>query len=247
MNEEQPVPQPPSPQPRRPGRAARWAWTVLALAIGAALGYVLAQRALTDEAGRRYQALKTRFDAAETQLRETRRALQSHVDTLQGQLLIEEGTRKSLETALESTQNDLARARDQLAFFDRLLPPGPNGSVSIRALDIEPHGPTLQYKVLLMRNAPGSEAFQGTMEFTATGLQDGKPAKIKLKPATAAPAPDGAQGEPGVPMALNFEQFQRSEGLLNLPRGFVPAAVTLAVLEGNTVRASRSINLPSAD
>src|SRR3546814_7990669 len=60
---------------------------------------------------------------------------------------MEESTRKGLEATLQASQTELGRARDQLAFFDQLLPPGPTGAIGIRALDIVQLGPTLQYKL----------------------------------------------------------------------------------------------------
>jgi len=231
-----------------------WFWLLLALLIGAGAGYYAAASAGEETAAGRYRQLKSQFDVVIAQNRHDYQALQADMDGLRGQLLVEESTRKSLEAALQSTQDELGRARGQLAFFDRLLPPGPSGSVSIRALDFEPRGLTLLYKVLLMRNAPGGDLFAGQMQFVANGTLNGKQVELTLEPATAQAAQEAAtdvsdtEGDAAgqTPMALRFEQFQRSEGLLNMPAGFTPVSVTLNVLEGKTLRVSRSINLPAA-
>src|SRR5690606_15537142 len=92
---------------------------------------------------------------------------------------------------MQALQTELGRARDQLAFFDQLLPPGPKGSISIRALDVQQLGPSLQYKVLLMRNAQVDTLFEGHMQFTASGTQaDGKQEKVILKPVMAPGVPE---------------------------------------------------------
>jgi hypothetical protein len=44
-------------------------------------------------------------------------------------------------------------------------------------------------------------------------------------------------------LALSFDQFQRREGHLALPQGFVPESVTIDVLEGDAVKASRTVTL----
>ncbi|CFO06121.1 integral membrane protein [Bordetella pertussis] len=44
-------------------------------------------------------------------------------------------------------------------------------------------------------------------------------------------------------LALQFDQYQRSQGLLDLPDGFVPETVTVSVLEDTTVRATRTVKL----
>ncbi|WP_397473551.1 DUF6776 family protein [Pusillimonas sp.] len=232
-----------------------WFWLFLALVAGAAGGYWVAGTIGEESAARRFARLNTEFQVVTAQHRHDYQALKTNFDTLQGRLLVEESTRKSLEEALQSTQAELGRARDQLAFFDRLLPPGPSGSVSIRALDFQSHGPTLSYKVLLMRNAPGPAAFAGQMQFLATGKLGDEQVELALQPATAHAAGDAANevsdsdGEPSTqgPLMLQFEQFQRSEGLLALPEGFEPATVTLNVLEGKTLRVSRTVSLPPGE
>lgn len=230
-------------------------WLFVALLAGLAGGYWVAGTVVEESAARRFARLKTEFEVVTAQHRHDYQVLKTDFDALQGQLLVEQSTRKSLESTLQSTQSELGRARDQLAFFDRLLPPGPNGSVSIRALDFQPNGPTLMYKVLLMRNAPGLADFSGQMQFLATGTLGGEKVELALQPATADAAGEPAtevsdsDGEPSKqgPLTLQFEQFQRTEGLLALPEGFQPLTVTLNVLEGKTLRVSRTVSLPPAE
>ncbi|TFL13350.1 hypothetical protein CSC67_12550 [Pusillimonas caeni] len=246
---------PPGPAAGRRRSGWIWVWLLLAALAGGGAGYWAASTVGEETAAIRYRQLKSQFELVTAQNRHDYQALQTRLDALQGQMLVEESTRRSLEAALQSTQAELGRARDQLAFFDRLLPPGPNGSVSIRALDFEHRGPTLLYKVLLMRNAPGADAFAGQMQFVAKGRLNGEAATLTLEPATAPAAEDAATdvsdaGSPALeqtPLALEFEQFQRSEGLLSLPEGFEPSSVTLNVLEGKTLRVSRTVNLPPGE
>jgi len=227
-------------------------WLLAAALAGAAAGYWVASTLGEETAASRYRQLKSQFELVTAQNRHDYEALQGRLDALQGQMLVEESTRKSLEAALQSTQAELGRARDQLAFFDRLLPPGPNGSISIRALDFERHGPTLLYKVLLMRNAPGAEPFAGRLQFIAKGVAAGKEVTLTLEPASAPAAEQAAtdvsdaEGDASAqePLALEFEQFQRSEGMLDVPEGVQLASVTVNVLEGKTLRVSRTVNLP---
>lgn len=174
--------------------------------------------------------------------------VRAQADAAAGQLMVEESTRKSLEATLASTQAELGRAREQLAFFDQLWPPGPKGSVSIRALEIQRMGPTLQYKVLLMRSGQEDTPFKGRMQFVANGLQDGKAAKLVLQAMQmpgSSDAPAAIAGEDD--MSLAFDKLQRSGGLLSLPEGFTPQTVTLNILEGTALRVSRTVNVPVAE
>lgn len=217
------------------------------LVIGVAFGVLGVRYWFGDQKLQDFDALKAQTELRLNESRAEAAAARAYADALAGQLAIEEGTRKGLEASLQSTQAELGRAREQLAFFDQLLPPGPKGAVSIRALDIERMGPGLQYRVLLMRNAQNEELFKGRMQFMANGTLDGKTVKITLEPAQLrggpdAPLPPGPDG-----LDLGFEQFQRSGGLLSLPEGFTPRTVTLNVLEGSAVRVSRTVNVPAAD
>lgn len=232
-----------------------WFWLPFSLLLGAAAGYWIATTIGEESAARKLQHLQTQFDVVTSQNRYDYQVLKSSLDAVEGQLLVEQSTRKSLEATLQATQEELGRARDQLAFFDQLLPPGPNGSISIRALDFQAKGPTLFYKVMLMRNAPGQEAFTGQLQFVAKGKLGDESVELTLQPATATDPDSGAadlSGSDGEPseqeaLALQFEQFQRSEGLLALPENFEPSSVTLNVLEGKTMRVSRTVSLPQGD
>lgn len=249
----------------------RWVGAVVGIMLGLALGFAGARFWLKDQADRHFDQVSLQFEQTLARQKSLLDAAQGRLDALQAQLTVEQSTRKGLEGTLQSTQDELGRVHDQLAFFDQLLPPGPNGSVNVRAFDVEQQGSLLMYRVLLMRNAPDSGEFKGTMQFTARGTQNGKEVQMELKPAEvsaspSAPAMPGSAASGDVaslvegygsslrnqaasvsPLALSFEQFQRSGGALQIPAGFVPKAITLKVLEGSTVRVSRSVNMPAPD
>ncbi|TEA79067.1 DUF6776 family protein [Allopusillimonas ginsengisoli] len=249
---------------RRHGRP--WGVMLVALFIGLALGGLGGRYWFKDQATRRYDALKQRLEAELVIARADLAKAQAHVDALSGSLMVEQSTRKGLETSLEAAQAELGRTREQLAFFDQLFPPGPKGAVSIRALDAELQGSTLQYRALFMRNAVNAHKFEGRMQFVAKGTRDGKPQTLTLEPAKGMPpavesatdtpeeavdqsstSPDAASDEDSGSFALVFNEFQRSAGLLDVPEGFTPTALTLNVLEGDAVRATRTINLSAGD
>jgi len=170
---------------------------------------------------------------------------------LEARLLVEESTRRSLETTLGTFQAELGQARDTLAFYEQLMPPGPEGAISIRALDVERSGPHLKYRMLLMRSpAQGAEPFQGRVQFMASGRLNGEEHEVPLSPAVVAGAPvpeAGEAPEDANGLALEFSEFQRSSGLLGLPEGFEPDAITVNVLEGRTLRVTRSVPVATQD
>ena len=260
------------------------------------------------------QAQLTAHDQALAQRETELRFLRAQLDTADGEIAVERAARLELETQLRQAQADVGRGRDQLAFYEQLLPPGPSGSLDIRGAEFVREGAGLRYRVLMMRSGRSDTPFQGELRFEAAGLLDGATVSVALAPlqvaasenttvpsvpvnggavvapsaasdgpaakpppdkATAAAAADaaaplasaatGATPSASVPALtgnglspeaaaavakasdgpfdLHFDQYQRSQGVLAVPPGFVPEAITVSVLENGTVRATRTVKL----
>lgn len=234
----------PNAQPRQPNAGPR----ALAALAGMVLGVALTLAAVLLWYAPRMQDDLSLFGQQLQQARSHLDALQAQRDVLEGQLAVEKSTRQNLELLLKSVQTELGAARDQIAFFNELLPPGPDGSISIRAFDVQPRGPLLHFRVLLMRSGASTEPFVGALQFQASGTmsETGENVSVVLEPARAVDAQDQARlSEDRLPaFALQFDQFQRSTGLLALPVGFQPREITVNVVEEDRVRASRTLEFP---
>jgi hypothetical protein len=167
-------------------------------------------------------------------------------------LTIEQAARAELEKSLAALQEELGRSRDHLAFYEQLLPPGPQGVIALRAVELEKQDQTLAFRVLLMRSGKPGERFNGRLQFVATGLKDGKEVTAVLEPsqrvlnAGTSKTPlntlgAATQGEDS--LKLSFDQFQRSQGVLALPSDFQPTSVVVSILSGEIVLASRKVDL----
>lgn len=210
--------------------------------LGAGLVYFGFERPALEAAQRRIEQNEVDLAAQRARLEEAT----TLAAALEGRLMVEESTRRGLETTLGTLQGELGRARDTLAFYEQLIPPGPDGAVSIRALDIERVGPHLQYRALLMRSGRNEKPFEGELQFIATGRMGEQEVNMPLEPAVISspdPSSESAQAPQGTALAVSFSEFQRSSGLLGLPEGFEPESITVNVLEGRKVRVSRSIKL----
>lgn len=222
------------------GSAAVLGLALLSAALGAAVMWFAVQAHMAQNRDIRVHELQSQLLQAHTELAD----VISQRDMLEGQLAVENSTRRGLETTLQAVQAELGAAHDQMAFFEELLPPGPVGSVSIRGLDIQRKGRTVEYKVLLMRRGASTKPFEGSLQFQASGQLNGEPATIVLHPLQSVVTNADHAADPEVrTLELDFKQFQRSGGLLDLPEGFEPHDVTLNVLEGNTLRVSRTVDL----
>ncbi|WP_370638745.1 DUF6776 family protein [Achromobacter sp. ES-001] len=246
-----PVDAPSSHSPSRPagGMLRIVAGLLIGVLLGGAVGYGYALRQ-----ARPPDALVISTQQAEAQAEAMRqqnaqlRYTQSQLDTADGELVIERSARQELETQLRVAQAEVGRVRDQLAFYEQLLPAGPEGSVDIRGVQIDREGGGLRYKVLLMRSGRnGGTPFAGALRFQATGVLKGETVTVDLAPmqvkAETGPVTTTGETTTAASLALQFDQYQRSQGILAVPEGFVPESVTVSVLEGETVRASRSVKL----
>ncbi|ANN80703.1 hypothetical protein BAU07_22650 [Bordetella flabilis] len=129
-------------------------------------------------------ALRARLEQAETQ----QQALRGQLVTADAELAIERAARRALEDNLSALQVQAGQLRDRVAFYDQLLPAGPAGTVSIRAVEMTRVPAGLRYRVLLMRSArPGLPPFTGALHFMATGTLVGKDVRIPLAALQAAP------------------------------------------------------------
>jgi len=213
---------------------------LLALLLGFAAGYRYARHAPPDGALAPGQAVALGARAAQAEAQAD--GLRSRLDAASAELAVEQGARQGLEQQLQAAQAELGRARDQLAFFEQLLPPGPQGSLDIRALAVERRGQALGYRVLLMRNPGNGAPFRGSLQFIAAGTREGEAETVELLPLQS--RGEGGAAPPGQGrelLALEFDQYQRSQGILAVPEGFVPDTVTVRVLEDDAVRAERSV------
>ncbi len=234
-----------SPSSRQGGGFSRW--VVRSLSRFMLLAVVFAAGALAMHFGMhagehaQLQAQQSRAESLQTDLDHA----QAGLAALHSQAEVQAGTQRVLQDKNAELQQELGRTRDQLAFYEQLIPPGPAGAVAVRAFDIQAEGEFLRYRVLLTRNAaPLAEPFKGRMRFVANGRSQGKPVKIELNPPVAPAAGEAAASAPGAdPLALVFDQFQRSTGVLQRLPDLSIQSVHLEILEGDTVRASQDADL----
>ncbi len=119
--------------------------------------------------------------------------------------------------------------RDDLGFFERLIPSSGAEGVAIRGLQADlQNGKDLKWQVLVIQTSKSAAAFNGRLELTFSGLQNGKAWMATL---------------PAGPQAFSVKQYGRLEGMFEVPAQVVVKAVMAKVLEGTAVRATQSLKL----
>jgi hypothetical protein len=162
--------------------------------------------------------------------------LSATANAAESKLNIERSAQKQLAAQVKALESETTRLKEDLAFFESLLPnaTGPAG-VAIRRLKID-HTATnqLRYRLLIMQGGKGDRQFVGQLQLAVTVMQDGKSAMMifpEVNPAEQAK------------FKLGFRHYQRVEGVLTLPEGASAKLVQARVLENGQVRAQVSANL----
>lgn len=171
-------------------------------------------------------ALKTEL----VSLKAERDKVQSIANTAETLMTSEKVAREKLESLVRQMEADSQKLRDDLGFFEKLIPTSAGGEgIVIRGLQAEVrNGSELRWQVLLIQPRKNPSEFNGRLELTFAGLQDGKPWSSAL---------------PGAAQTVRLKQYGRLEGVIALPPATMVKSVSARVMEGSATKAQQSIKL----
>lgn len=176
--------------------------------------------------------LRTEVDTLRSELAEVkteRDQAQSIANTADTLVTAERASHEKLLAQVKQLEAENRGLRDDLGFFEKLIPAGAVEGLAIRGLQAELSSPgTLKWQALVMQPGRNTQEFTGRLELTFAGTVNGKPWFATL--------PDGA-------IPIRIKQYGRMEGELALPPQVVVKSVSARVLEGSTVRATQTLKL----
>jgi hypothetical protein len=214
-------------------------WAVLAIVAG----FCAAIAMWAFEFGKDIAGLDRGTKEQLQQVRQANRSLQDQLVVVQGErdqarsvansadtlLIAEKVAQEKLAERNRQLENDNQRLKDDLGFFERLIPSTGTAGPSIRSLQAELQSSgELKWQVLVIQALKNPTDFSGRLEISFSGLENGKPWTAGL--------PGGAQ-------SLVVKQYGRFEGVFPVPKGVVIKGVSAKVLEGQSVRAAQAIKL----
>ena len=175
------------------------------------------------------EVLRAQLDAVMAE----RNQAQSVANTADTVLTTEKVTQEKLTALNRQLESENQRLKDDLGFFEQLIPSaGANvsaGALTIRGLQAQVLKPgELKWQVLVIQAIKNPVEFNGLLEITFTGLDNGRPW-------TGSPA--------GGPQTVRVKQYGRMEGVYPLPAQVLVTSVTAKVLDGQTVRAVHTVKL----
>ena len=163
------------------------------------------------------------------ELRADRDKAQTVTNTSGSLLTAEKAAQEKMAMQIKQLESDNRLMRDDLGFFEKLLPAGGTDGVAIRGLQAELLSATqLKWQVLVIQSVKDAPNFNGKLDLTVNGTLAGKPWVVNL--------PGGAQ-------VLQFRQYRRIEGVLDLPPQAVVKTVTAKVVEGTATRSVQTFKL----
>jgi hypothetical protein len=220
-----------------------WYWRMLGLVAVLSCSFALA--AWIYDAGRRFAG----FDRSEaeqqlSQLRESvgrltpeAAGLRASVNASESTLQIERATQTQLARQVKVLEDENARLKEDLAFFENLIPSEHrDNAMLINRFRVEPGAlpGEYRYRLLLMQGGRRDKPFQGNLQLLVTLQQDGKDVIITLPEEAAAQA-----------YKISFKYFQRVEGTFRVAPGARVKMVQVRIFESGSTqaRATQSFNL----
>lgn len=173
------------------------------------------------DSGAREELQHLREDVAG--LRAERDRLQSILNTSGSAMTVERATQERLAQQIRTLEGENRSLREDLGFFEKLTAANGTEAVAIRGLQAEVlAGAQLKWQVLVMQPVKNAPEFKGKLEVSFSGTRDGKPWTMTL-----------ANG----PQPLQFRQYRRLEGLLEIPPQVTVKNISARVMEGTVNRA----------
>ena len=208
----------------------RWAGAAIVLGFCAAISlwaFELGKDIAGVETGAGQEVLRLREDIV--RLSAERERIQSLLNTSGSAITVERATQERLASQVRVLEAENRSLREDLGFFEKLIPAAGSEAVAIRGLQAEVlAGTQLKWQVLVMQAVKNAPEFRGRLEVNFSGTLDGKPWMM--------PLPGGAQ-------PLQFRQYRRVEGMVDLPPRAVVRNVSARVVEGSVSRSVQNVSL----
>jgi hypothetical protein len=214
-------------------------WVVLAIVLGfcASIGLWAFEfgkdiAGLDKDSKEELQQMRTELMVLRAELvnlKDARDKAQTIANTARTLLTAEKVVQEKLAAQVQQLEADKRSLQDDLGFFEKLIPTSGADGIAIRGLQADVrNGRELKWQVLVIQARKNAPEFNGRLELSFSGIQNGKPWTATL---------------PGGGQAIKLKQFDRIEGVFELPVQVVVKGVSAKVLDGLVIKAVQSIKL----
>jgi hypothetical protein len=167
--------------------------------------------------------------------------LRSKIAAAERQLQIERATYGDLSKQLKTLSEENAGLREDLAFFQSLMPTGAKeaAGVSINRVRVQPEAVPgeYRYRLLLVQTGQRAKEFQGNVQLVLNVEQNERKFVVMVPPDAGRNAKE---------YQVNFKFFQRVEGSFKVPSGAVVKSMQVRVFEmgASTPKLTQTVNIP---
>jgi hypothetical protein len=155
----------------------------------------------------------------------------------ENQLSVERSAQEQVRVQLKLLEDENARLKGDLAFFESLLPTPANAKgIVIRSFRVQEDGGPglLRYRLLVQQSGRPGQDFVGTVALSINLQQGGRSAVMSL--------PDPALPSAG-PAPLAFRHYQRVEGTFSVPADASVESILVRIQSGNETRAQQTFTM----
>ena len=214
-------------------------WVLLALVFGfcAAIGmwaFEFGREIAGLEKGHSEELIKTRAKVVSLQADldaaiEQRNEAQSIANTAGVLVATEKATTGLMAAQVKLLEADNQRLRDDLGFFEKLIPVAATDGLAIRGLQAElKDAGKIRWQVLVIQSRKTAPEFSGRIEITVNGTLNGKAWTGNL---------------PHAGVQIKMAQYGRFEGEFDVPNQVSVKGLTARVMEGAVVKATQVAKL----
>jgi hypothetical protein len=215
----------------------RWAIVAIVLGFCAAIGlwaFEFGKDIAGLEKGSKEEMLRLRTELTDARAELAKAKLdrdqaQSIANTADTLVTAEKSSHESLLAQFKQLEADNRTLRDDLGFFEKLIPSAGVDGIAIRSLQADVlSGTRIKWQVLVIQSGKNPAEFNGRLEVSFSGLLDGKPWTASL-----------AGGSP----SIKVKQYGRMEGTFDIPAQVLVKGMSAKVMDGTFVKATQSIKL----
>jgi hypothetical protein len=214
-------------------------WVLLALVFGfcAAIGmwaFEFGREIAGLEKGHSEELIKTRAKVVSLQADldaaiEQRNEAQSIANTAGVLVATEKATTGLMAAQVKLLEADNQRLRDDLGFFEKLIPVAATDGLAIRGLQAElKDAGKIRWQVLVIQSRKNAPEFSGRIEITVNGTLNGKAWTGNL---------------PHAGVQIKMAQYGRFKGEFDVPNQVSVKGLTARVMEGAVVKATQVAKL----
>jgi hypothetical protein len=214
---------------------------LLAAALAAAAGVVIYDYG-RDIAGPDRRQVAAQIEQLSTQLRDTaaeRDRVTAQANSYEGELKVVRAAQEQLMQQVRSLENETTHLKEDLAFYDSLLPVGHSDKgVVIRSFRLQPEDESerIRFRLLIQQSGKAERDFVGAVKLEVKFTQRGGSYVYEIPEADA--TPDRAKA-----FELSFRHYQRLEGTFTLPTGAVAQSVLVRVLSAGETQTQQTFPL----